>query len=405
MRSAWHHIPVAPAQVPGVEQPRHGAEHGEACEHSSQPSWPELCGRLQKMERQDEVKRERAEEAQAGSSCHCKRNREAAAINFAKWFVTDFMWPNDGERGLATERNKASLRAMGVAVSEDSVDAMNVGSFLRSQGVDADQVALAVLNGMCSRVGADNNEYRQTQGELRVPAGDGPLSCVFGALAAALPQATVVVSATGAGKENVVANVRVRQTMTRPVLCMNVAYPEPVKGVSYKPESNDSRYRLLPDPVPLALVAVGPAIGVDAPCFGRGARTMHMGALVTQTVSSGGALIFLGEFTCTNALHLAHYAEQVQHHIVQREPSGSKLPKERMEWGGAHYDYDQTVAHCAEKLLGEGRSDRHVGMHAAQLWLYRARGVHVTNFTPGAEWYPAPLGSVAVRGSDRCVAM
>ena len=39
--------------------------------------------------------------------------------------MTDFQWPNDGERGAATERNKAALTTLGVNVIEESVDAMN----------------------------------------------------------------------------------------------------------------------------------------------------------------------------------------------------------------------------------------------------------------------------------------
>ena len=57
------------------------------------------------------------------------------------------------------------------------------------------------------------------------------------------------------------------------------------------------------------------------------------------------------------------------------------------------------MAHCTEKLRGEGKSVGHVGMHAAQLWLYKARGLHVTNFKAGEEWYPDAPGMLT------CVAM
>ena len=144
--------------------------------------------------------------------------------------MTDYLWPNDGERGSTTERNKAALRALGVNVVEDSVDAMNVGALLRNRNIDKGQVVLAVIHGMCGRVGANNNEYRQTQNELRVPAGDGPISCAFAALTAALPRATVMVSATGKCKETVIANARVKQTATRPVLCCrDVLFPGPTR--------------------------------------------------------------------------------------------------------------------------------------------------------------------------------
>ena len=361
----------------------------------------------------DTVPVEPVEEAAADERDFCaKRTRTASAVDFTKWYATDFEWPRDGERGAATAQNQEALRALGVVVVEESVDAMNVGAFLRSQGIDADDVVLAVLNGMCSRVGADNNEYRQTQAELGVPAGCGPQSCVFAALTAALPQATVLVSATGTGKQQTVSGMRVRQTMTRPVVCREVHYPEPIKGVGYKPESNDSRYRMLPDPIPVGLVAIGPAIGHGDPgeflLFGKERRTMDMGSLVIQATATGGVLLFLGEFTCTSVLHLAYDAEQMRAAAHRRcvmrtwpysrswsAASAPRLSKERMLWDATEYDYEETVAHCEKKLLGEGKSVRHVGMHAANLWLYQARGLHITKFQPGADWYPAGGSSVS----------
>ena len=332
----------------------------------------------------------------------------ASAVDFAKWHATDFEWPTDGERGAATAQNQKALKALGVAVSHESVDAMNVGAFLCLNGINADDVVLAVLNGMCSRVGADNNEYRQTQRELQVPPGDGPLSCAFAALTAALPQATVVVSATGKDKEKHIRNVKVRRAMTRPVLCREVHYPDPieVEGVSvrYKPESNDHRYRFLPDPFPLGLVAIGPAIGAEAQCFGtgEGSSTMCMGPLVLEAVASGGTLLFLGEFTCTSVLHLAYYAEHMMRAeaVPLRPPSWTKLQREMMQWGEAEYSYEETVAYCTLKLQWERKDVRHVGMHAARLWLYKACEDHITNFWPGADWYPAG-GSPAVRDRSR----
>ena len=75
--------------------------------------------------------------------------------------------------------------------------------------------------------------------------------------------------------------------------------------------------------------------------------------------------------------------------------SAPRLSKERMLWDATEYDYEETVAHCEKKLLGEGKSVRHVGMHAANLWLYQARGLHITKFQPGADWYPAGGSSVS----------
>ena len=52
-----------------------------------------------------------------------------------------------------------------------------------------------------------------------------------------------------------------------------------------------------------------------------------------------------------------------------------KLPKEKMIWQEVEYTYEATMVHCTEKLQSEGKSVKHVGMHAAQLWLYRASGL------------------------------
>jgi len=105
-----------------------------------------------------------------------------------------------------------------VVVTEKSVHVMNVAAVLRSEGIDANGVVLAVLTGMCSRVGADSDEYRETQGGLSVPAGKGSIACAFAAVTAALPQATVLMSATGFGKEQAVRNVSVWRTVTWPML-------------------------------------------------------------------------------------------------------------------------------------------------------------------------------------------
>eukprot|EP00959_Pyramimonas_sp_CCMP1952_P234732 4904530-Pyramimonas_sp.AAC.1 len=65
----------------------------------------------------------------------CKRRRKET-VDFAKWFVTDYMWPSDGERRTTTERNKATLTALGANVVEGSVDVMNVGEGL-AQGIES----------------------------------------------------------------------------------------------------------------------------------------------------------------------------------------------------------------------------------------------------------------------------
>ena len=126
--------------------------------------------------------------------------RPCRAPDFSKWFVTDFCWPHDDERAAQLRRNSEQLKENGVQFVADSVDVMNIFPFLRNHAINANDVALVVIHGMCSRVGTDNNEYRRTQEYLQVPPGDGPITRAFGALAAALPQAAVVVSATGSNK-------------------------------------------------------------------------------------------------------------------------------------------------------------------------------------------------------------
>ena len=194
----------------------------------------------------------KSEEEAAQREC-----RPCLAPDLSKWFVTDFCWPHDDERAAMFQRNADFLRAHGVQLVDDSVDVMNIFPFLRNHAIRANDVALVVIHGMCSRVGTDNNEYRATQERLRVPAGDGPVSLAFGALAASLPQATVVVSATGPYKLSSIAKARVTQTMSRPVLCRTVAFPAHSEGIQYRPEANGPAPHLLSDAVPLALVAVG----------------------------------------------------------------------------------------------------------------------------------------------------
>jgi len=328
----------------------------------------------------------------AGSSdaeanfCGCKRRRKVNPVDFAKWHVTDFQWPDDGERGKVTEQNKAALRNLGAEVSEDSVDVMDIGTFLTLHKIDPDSVAFAIINGMCSRAGSNNNEYRETQGQLRVPAGSGPVACAFAALCASLPQATVIVTATGSGKNTIIAEARVRQTMTRKVVCWEIICPEPVKGVRYRPECSGVKHQQLPDPIPLGLVAVGPSM--DETYFGKATKALEIGPLVLQAVANKGVLLFLGEFTCTSSLHLASYVGQMQSTLPREITDWKPLQMEMMTWGAQRYNYQETILHCRDKLRGAGKSTQFVGMHAAQLWLYRSHGLHITNFMAGSEWSP-----------------
>jgi len=328
----------------------------------------------------------------AGSSdaeanfCGCKRRRKVNPVDFAKWHITDFQWPDDGERGEVTEQNHAALRNLGAEVSEDSVDVMNIGSFLQLHEIHPDSVALAIINGMCSRVGSNNNEYRKTQGDLRVPPGSGPIACAFAALCASLPQATVIVTATGSGKKAIIAEARVRHTMTRTVVCREIIYPDPVKGVRYRPECNGEAHQPLTDPIPLGLVAVGPSM--DKTYFGKATKSLAIGPLVLQAVANKGVLLFLGEFTCTSSLHLASYVGQMQSTLPREITDWKPLPMEMMTWGAQRYNYQETIRHCQEKLHRAGKSTQFVGMHAAQLWLYRSHELHVTHFMAGSEWSP-----------------
>ena len=59
------------------------------------------------MERDAEGNGEAPEEEERADLCGCKRRRKES-VDVTKWYVTDFAWPNDGERGITMERNKAS---------------------------------------------------------------------------------------------------------------------------------------------------------------------------------------------------------------------------------------------------------------------------------------------------------
>ena len=317
-------------------------------------------------------------------------------VKFGQWKVCDYSWPEDEERSVVFEQNRQLLNQRGVNVINASVDVMNVGPFLRSHGIGANEVVLAVIHGMCSRTGAGGREYRHTQRELGIQPGSGPITVAFAALTAALPQATVVVSATGRDKTRIVAEARVRSTATRPVLCREVKFPKVAPGgIEYRPEANgDDGRHFIHDPVPVALVAVGPShrqIGTWAPSDLRWADTvfgleeMDMGSLVAHAAGTGGVLLFCGEFTCTHSVHMANYC--AERGLVPRRPLGHKLEEERMQWNGPsgvhYYTYEDAVEHAEEALVKKGKSTQHVGMHAANIWVNKAPGIQWTNFRPG----------------------
>ena len=86
--------------------------------------------------------------------------------DFTKWYVTDFTWPDDDENFTASETNKQRLMQRGVNVINESVDVMNILTLLASQGIDANDVVLAVIHGMCSRTGVGRTDYSATQSAL-----------------------------------------------------------------------------------------------------------------------------------------------------------------------------------------------------------------------------------------------
>jgi hypothetical protein len=322
----------------------------------------------------------------------CAKRQRRCAPNLRDWYITDYQWPDDH---AVMQGNHIALRELGAVVAEESVDAMNVGAFLQTQGINADHVVLALINGLCCRTGTNSTEYRDTQHTLDIPGGYGPPSCGFAALCAALPQATVVVSVTGADKHRICEKVQVRHASTRRVLCRRLLYPDAVRGVQYKPQSNGLGGGDMADTVPLALVAVGPSLDDEA-CFGQiKQRTLDMGNLGHAATIAGGVVLFLGEFSCTSSLHLAYFCVDNMPPQVPR-PMIITFPKEVMRWGVAEYDYDETVRHCMKKLQDKGMNVRHVGMHAAALWL--GQGLHITHFRAGDEYR---LVAVVVRNRSR----
>ena len=317
---------------------------------------------------------------------YCKSRLQEPDLT--KWYVSDIKWPHCPEsRVNEMKKNQNELRDLGAEIVTESVDAMNVGAFLRARGLCADDVVLAVFHGICSRIGANDYEYCKTQENLHVQD-TKVIACIFAALTAALPQATVIVTATGHQKQVDIRNTCFRQTMTRPVVCRKICHPPEINGTKYAPESNGIRHDRLKDSMPWGFVAVGPAIGAEVAGVGRGDCFLQVGPLVLQACASGGVLLFLGEFTCTNALHMAKYAQAngIPRPIPRRRAS-PYLPKEMMCWKSRDlYDYEAVVAHCCEKLEKKGLDTKYVGMHAAQLWLFSE--IHFTNMYPGSDWLP-----------------
>ena len=158
--------------------------------------------------------------------------------DFTKWNVTDFAWPDDDEYFTVSETNKQIIMQRGVNVINESVDVMNILTFLASKGIDASDVVLAVIHGMCCRTGVGRTDYSATQSALGIPPRNGPITLAFAALTAALPQATVMVSATSSRKQDCVQSARIICSNTRPVICRTVKHPDAINGIKYTPEAN-----------------------------------------------------------------------------------------------------------------------------------------------------------------------
>ncbi len=178
--------------------------------------------------------------------------------------------------------------------------------------------------------------------------------------------------------------------MTRPVLCRTIAFPAS-EGIQYRPEANGPTPHVLDDATPLALVAVGSCFTSDEDFFGR--TELHMGPLVAHAAATDGVILFCGEFTCTHSVHMATYC---QNHPVMPRQLGRWLEAETMKWNDEDrsYSYEETVAHAEQALRAKSEDTTYVGMHAANLWVYKARGLQTTNMRAGDAWFPTGDGLI-----------
>ena len=128
-----------------------------------------------------------------------------------------------------------------------------------------------------------------------------------------------------------------------------------------------------------------------------------MGPLVAHAAATGGVMLFCGEYTCTHSAHMVNYCKDKP---VMLRSCGRVLEAETMKWQDddyaetSIYSYEETVAHAEQALVRKSESTKYVGMHAANLWVYLARGLQITNMRAGDAWFPRD-GRDQVGGSTR----
>ena len=147
----------------------------------------------------------------------------------------------------------------------------------------------------------------------------------------------------------------------------------------------------LDDATPLALVAVGSCFSSEEDFFGR--TELQMGPLVAHAAATDRVILFCGEFTCTHSVHMLTYC---QSHLVMPRSLGRWLEAETMKWNDEDrsYSYEETVAHAEQALRAKSEDTTYVGMHAANLWVYKARGLQTTNMRAGDAWFPTGDGLI-----------
>ena len=98
------------------------------------------------------------------------------------------------------------------------------------------------------------------------------------------------------------------------------------------------------------------------------------------------------------AAQLGRNSDCLRQHGVQvvADPLGRWLEAETMKWNDEDrsYSYEETVAHAEQALRAKSEDTTYVGMHAANLWVYKARGLQTTNMRAGDAWFPTGDGLI-----------
>lgn len=291
---------------------------------------------------------------------------EAQAF-FRRWHATDIAWPPltdlegaPSQARATTEENKSWLTGMGLHVYED-VDVFDVVPYLRARQVRPEEVLLCVYN--C----AHGRNYRRDATARYALMGEWHWSsftfrsAAFQAMCAQLPNATCIL--TSRHWEPVTT-----QLSNRPILHSAVCY-SPQSGPPYKPEPSTRSSRregelgLVEELA--ATVAVGPLL--ECHFTKQMSIKVDIPELAFIAASSGGAVLFLGEFTLASARHCAQFAcEQIsQGRPLQWAVSRRNLPVEqRRHWRGhSLYSYADCVQHARDQ------EEAHAALLAAHIWM------------------------------------